>query len=297
MIGYRYLYGLEEGSMLHGDRAIPDENLIRQACNGLPCRYRPGSMAMQMHMLDIMYAPTDWLSLMLMPQFMDMDMNLEQLAGAPPDDSGSHVHNGPRHHATGGVGDTGLYALVKLLDTPRHHWQAGLGFSAPTGRVDSKVHGESQLTHYGMQLGSGTWDFRPSLTYTGQEDRWFWGAQVTGIQRMENRNASGYRLGHVLQSSTWGGYRLLDSVSATVRGVHTLQNALNGHYLGPHEQSGPMDFPDNYGGQYWDIGLGLNVSLAGHSLGVEWLQPVEDAVNGYQMERTGSLYATWNLPL
>ena len=29
--------------------------------------------------------------------------------------------------------------------------------------------------HYGMQLGSGTWDLLPSVTYSGDHRRWSWG--------------------------------------------------------------------------------------------------------------------------
>ena len=303
MLGYRYMYSLQDGSMLRGTDPVGRQTLIDQACPDQPCRYTPDTMAMQMHMLDIMYAPTRWLNLMLMPQFMDMDMDLATLDGAPPADEtgGGHVHSGPRHHATGGIGDTGLYALVGLFDHSGHHVQAGLGFSAPTGSVDQKIHKQSEFIHYGMQLGSGTWDFRPSLTYTGLQDRWFWGAQVNGIVRLQDRNASGFAWGNQVQSSVWGGYRLIDSLQASIRGVHTLQGQIRGQYNGPQDRSGPMDFPANYGGQYWDVGFGLNLALpegqlAGHRFGVEWLQPVQDQVNGYQLERTGSLYATWNLP-
>lgn len=303
MLGYRYMYGQQDGSMLRGTNPVDASTLIGKACPDRPCRYTPDSMAMQMHMLDIMYAPTDWLTLMLMPQFMDMDMELAPLdgAGSLDDVDSGHVHSGPRHHATGGIADTGLYALVGLFDRPGHQVQAGLGLSAPTGSVDLKIHRQREFIHYGMQTGSGTWDFRPSLSYAGLADRWFWGAQVNGIVRLERRNDAGFSFGDQLQSTAWGGYRLLDSLNATVRGVYTLQGSLRGAYNGPQDYSGPMDYPANYGGHYWDMGFGLDLTLptgalAGHRLGVEWLQPLEDAVNGYQLERTGSLYATWSLP-
>lgn len=61
-----------------------------------------------------------------------------------------------------------------------------------------------------------------------------------------------------------------------------------------------MDYPANYGGKYWDVGFGLSAvvpsgDLAGNRISVEWLQPVEDDVNGYQLERDGALSATWNV--
>lgn len=61
-----------------------------------------------------------------------------------------------------------------------------------------------------------------------------------------------------------------------------------------------MDFPDNYGGRFWDVGFGLSAvaplgGSEGNRLSVEWLQPVEDDVSGFQLERKGSLFASWSL--
>jgi hypothetical protein len=61
-----------------------------------------------------------------------------------------------------------------------------------------------------------------------------------------------------------------------------------------------MDFPQNYGGRFWDLGFGLAARvpsgyLAGNRLKVEWLQPVVQDVNGYQLERTGTLTAVWSV--
>jgi len=33
--------------------------------------------------------------------------------------------------------------------------------------------------------------------------------------------------------------------------------------------------------------------LAGNSVSVEWIQPMEDDVNGYQLERDGTLSVNW----
>ena len=69
-----------------------------------------------------------------------------------------------------------------------------------------RTHQEDRgYTHYGMQLGSGTWDFLPSLTYTGACRRVSFGAQASGTVRLEHENDSGYALGDVFQASAWGG--------------------------------------------------------------------------------------------
>ena len=311
MVGYRYMYARQEGEMRHGSSDAPnDQVIVNDACGNNPCYVTPKRMRMYMSMLDLMYAPTDWMTLMLMPQFVDMDMSLRPLDGAPPPPtdgfnggpiSAAVLHAG-HPHTTGGIGDTGLYGLFGLFDEPGHHVHLGLGLSIPTGDVGIKLrdtHGQDAgFVHYDMQLGSGTWDLKPSLTYTGASDRWSWGLQMSGTIRLEDENESGYALGNVVQSTAWGSYRWSDWLSASVRGVYTAQGAIRGEYDGTFHQIGPMDYTSNYGGQYWDIGIGLNASvpsgdLAGNTLAIEWLQPVRDDVNGYQLDRDGALVATW----
>lgn len=321
MVGYRYLWSRQAGDMLHGTDSVPDSAIIQNACTSGylgTCRVNPIEMNMSMHMIDLMYAPYDWLNLMLMPQFMEMHMNMRMLDGIGYDANEDHLHI----HETGGIGDLGMYALLRLLNAGTHHIHMGLGVMAPTGDVDiqlRRIHQEDEgLIHYGMQLGSGTWDFKPSLSYTGADGQWSWGAQMNGTVRMEDRNDSGYALGNMFQATAWGGYNLKPWLTASVRGVYTYQGQIAGQYsptrgvvdgrwvndVNPgsknHSSTGPMDFPDSYGGRYWDVGFGLSAvipsgNFQGHRLGVEWLQPVEDDVNGYQLERVGTLSATWSL--
>ncbi|NOT13298.1 MAG: DUF3570 domain-containing protein [Methylococcaceae bacterium] len=325
MVGYRYQYASQSGPMLNGTDLVMDQTIVSQGCTGarsVGCFAAPSNMAMHMHMLDIMYAPTDWLTLMLMPQFMDMSMSMRSLSGSPGglDHSlnghlGHHLQNS---HETGGIGDLGMFALVKLFDDNMQHVHVTLGLSAPTGDVDMKMRRNHQIDggfiHYGMQLGSGTWDLKPSLTYTGILGQWAWGAQVNGTVRMEGQNESGYRLGDLFQSTAWGGYHLLPWLNASIRGVYTVQTAVHGQFNGIEGQFfaedgftptssikfGPMDYPQNYGGRFWDIGFGLNVTipsgdLEGNQIGVEWLQPVHTDFNGYQLDRDGALAATWSV--
>lgn len=328
MVGYRYMWNSQSGPMLHGTGAVSDPAIVANGCGGDPCYLTADSMTMSMHMLDLMYAPTDWLTLMLMPQFVDMDMDMRGLNGAP--DLGAvnaqlanHLtHHEQNGHETGGIGDLGMFALFKLFDNGTHHVHVTTGFSAPTGDVDIKLRRNHQIDggfiDYGMQLGSGTWDFKPSMTYTGHVDGWSWGAQANGVVRMEGSNESGYRLGDLFQATAWGGYNLTNWLSASVRGIYTVQGSINGQYTGSSGQFfdteapdgaqpyssilkfGPIDYPQNYGGRYWDIGFGLSAvvpsgDLAGNRVSVEWLQPVEDDVNGYQLERDGMLSATWGV--
>ena len=300
MIGYRYMNMLSDGDMLHGTSTASDHEIVHNGCpsaHGHGCSMKPSEMVMRMHMLDIMYAPTDWLTLMVMPQWMTMEMTMSPLEGADHDD-GHGGHMGAHSHGTDGLGDTIFGALVKLSDGPGYHLHTGLMISVPTGSVDEK-NADGSFTHYHMQLGSGTWDFLPSLTYTSREGSWSWGAQMSGVIRMEDANESGFRFGNVFQTTAWGSYRLVDWLSASVRLLYTRAGIIEGHYNGPHNHTSPPDLQGNYGGRFWDVGFGVNTvvpsgAFKGHRFAVEWLEPVIDDVNGYQLEREGTLYLNWS---
>jgi hypothetical protein len=297
MAGYRYMYANQTGNIWHGSSAVSDAIVRGAACGAATCAERPTAMSMQMHMLDLMYAPTDWLNLMLMPQVADMEMALTPLAGA----TGESQHGGG--HQTHDLGDTYAAAMIKVFDQQGQHMHVGLGFSAPTGSVketlDGRDEADSVVQDYGMQLGSGTWDFKPSVTYAGHLEDWSWGAQLSGTKRLDNRNKSGYALSDQFQATAWGGYSISQWLSASIRGVYTEQGKIRGEFNRSHSETAPVDYTANYGGKFWDAGFGLNLAVpngafAGHNFSVEWLQPVADKFNGYQLEREGSLFATWN---
>ena len=319
MMGYRYMRNEQGGDMLLGSHPVRLDAVNANGCEGRECAVTPNFMAMSMHMLDLMYAPTDWLTLMLMPQWMDMEMTMNPNPNAQL--TSGHGGHAAHAHQTGGIGDTGLYALIKAFDHPNHHLTLSLGGTAPTGDVDIVLRKtefnpvDDQLIHYGMQLGSGTWDFKPALTYTGEANNFLWGAQANATVRLEGKNESGYRLGDIFQGSVWGGYHWTNWLATTVRGVYTWQDRTHG-LLSPSQQIvydpnlakyvpfvpqhiGPFDFPGNYGGQFVDLGLGVNVTVPsgafqGNTLKFEWLQPIHTDFNGYQLDRDYALNFTWS---
>ncbi len=303
MLAYRHAFSRQVGSLLAGSQGVSDAEVVSQGCRALTqCRYVPTYMNMKMHMIELMYAPTPALTLMLMPQFMDMDMNLRELVGRPAAVPGVHEHTGSGGHTSGGIGDTVIAGLFQLRETSSHSLHAGLGVSAPTGKVDQELRRmfriDGGLMHFDMQTGSGTWDMLPSLTYTGHGERWQWGAQLSGVLRLESRNESGYRLGNSAQVSSWTTYGWLSGMSATLRGVYTQRSAIQGDFDDFNAQIGPMDFPRNQGGRFVDLGVGLSYTipagrLAGNSLALEWLEPVHEDVNGFQLARRGAVNASW----
>lgn len=318
MVGYRYTYHRQSGDTLNGTRTASDARIVAQACPAPGCSVTPAEHTMHMHMVDFTYAPSDWLNLMVMPQFVDMEMDLRPLEGGVVDEFGGHHHGGDGNtggsHETGGISDTLVVALVKLFEVPEQHLHLGLGLSAPTGDVGQTIDVARgprpenpsdtlffpEFIHYQMQLGSGTWDLLPSLTYTGGWRRWSWGGQLSGIKRLEERNESGYALGDQFQATAWTNWQLTPWLAVSVRGLYTEQGDISGEFDGPHPESSPPDLPRNYGGEYWDVGFGLTARVPytgwqGSRVGIEWLQPVEDDVNGFQLERDGTFLVTWSI--
>ena len=294
MLAYRFMATRQGGQMRTGMADAADSAMAAGGCGSVACTFVPTRMVMHMHMLDVMAAPVEGVNLMAMVQAMDMDMGMRPLAGTIVSGGGVHSHGGHDRHGSGGLGDTTLSALVRVLSVPGHDMHAGVGISVPTGSIDQTMS-TGDLLDYGMQRGSGTWDLLPSLTYNGMAGRWFWGAQVSAVRRPHRANDLGYTLGDSRQATAWLGASVGDRASFTVRGVQTMQDGIRGRFNRPAMLMSPTDFPANYGGRYSDVGVGFSVVLReAHGrtdrFGVEWLEPVRDRVDGFQLQRQGTLW-------
>ncbi|MEQ8659399.1 MAG: DUF3570 domain-containing protein, partial [Gammaproteobacteria bacterium] len=297
MLGYRYMLDERSGSLRRGGRRAGAEEIIAHACGRRPCGSTPTAMTMHMHMFHLMYAVADGFTMVVMPQLVDMTMDMAEFPQAPVFDD----HAGG--HTSTGLGDTQFGALARLFTAGMHSVDAALLVSAPTGAVDVTLDGtddrDSLLQDYGMQLGSGTWDLRPSLTYRGHAGRYGWGAQLTAVTPLEGRNDSGWAHGDRVEASAWLGVTVLPGVDASVRGIWRDDAGIRGVYTRAATTSAPVDEPLNYGGRYWDLGFGVAAAprgglFAGHAVALEWLQPVASAFDGYQLERDGRLMASWS---
>ncbi|WP_051687281.1 hypothetical protein [Microbulbifer sp. HZ11] len=296
MLGYRYMRetfsGLYSGSQKTSTAAAGHAGYAMV----------PTGMTMEMHMLDIMYAVSDSLTLMFMPQTMSMDMTMA-MTGTGHDHTGGmdamNAMGGMNHDMTmhashsHGTGDTVFAGLFRLADTGNYKLHGTLGVSAPTGDVNLK-NADGTYVHYGMQLGSGTWDLMPSLTYTGGHERLSWGAQTSARLPLQDENDSGFSFGERYGATAWSAYRLADWVSVSARLGYTKQHDINGHYNGPHNHASPSDLQGNYGGEFVDAALGANLvpqsgPFAGVRLGVEWTSSVSAHYNGYQLGRDDGL--------
>ena len=294
MVGYRYFFS-DYGGLQKNGKSINTQEVFHDGFSMAPV-----SMEMHMHMLEVMWSPTDWLTLMVMPMFMEMDMTMQ--AGGGHSEHGEHGHgghdmpHGTHSHGTSGFGDTNLSAIFRLWQANHHQLLGTFGINIPTGSVDEKVDGK--YTHYMMQLGSGTWDLTPSVTYKGHAGSVFWGAQYLAALRLQEENDSGYRLGNMHQATAWAGIDICQWANITGRVAYRHDGQIRGHYDGPHNHSSPPDLQVNYGGDSLDLGVGVNFvipkgMLKGNRLGIEALWPVWQDLNGIQLERDFTLVAGW----
>ena len=156
-----------------------------------------------------------------------------------------------------------------------------------------KKNSQGKLTHYDMQLGSGTWDFLPSITHTGYSGRLSWGGQLQYRTALEGRNESGYSLGDVFQVSAWAAWRLRAWMSLSSRINYSDSSRIDGAYPNFMATS-PSDHTDNYGGEFTTFGIGANFavqngSFAGIRIGIEWEELIDEHYNGIQLGRSDRL--------
>ena len=168
----------------------------------------PLSMDMDMHMLGAMYAPTDKLTLMLMAPYTSISMDLlVNMSGANFTTESS------------GIGDVKLGATYGLFAQPRSDFLFNFIVNVPTGSIDERDNttGPNEVhLPYPMQLGSGTWDFTPGLTYVQTYESWSWGAQGLYTFRT-GTNDNGYTLGDKLMATVWAAKQLVKSTSLSFR--------------------------------------------------------------------------------
>ena len=290
MVGLRLERSRWSGANRSGTEALSDAAIAAAGYTA-----RTASMEMDMAMLDLMFAPNDHLTLMVMPMYMRHRMTMVGIDPAGGAGGGHGGHSGAGHalgigetHAHGieGFGDTLVSASYRLARSPGFGAHATLGVWLPTGSAD-RTNADGTFVHYGMQPGSGTWDVEPSLTVHGREGPVGWGAQAAYRWRTESANGSGFAFGDVARASGWASYLLAADLGATARVEWRHEGQIEGHYAGAHHHTAPPDRQENYGGDTVSAGLGLNwlLPVGGAKrpqLGAEFSVPLHQDLNGIQ---------------
>ncbi len=262
-------------------------------------RIVPTRMTTNMHMLSAMVGVTDRLTLMAMANYMDRDMDHITFAMGNPDLEIARFNTSVQ-----GWGDTKIAALYDLMPNKPAALVGKLGFSLPTGSIKQRDDiinpmGASANIRlpYAMQLGSGTYDIEPAITYSQGHGLYSWGAQYAGQIRL-GENSQNYTLGDKHKLSAWGGYQATPWARTTLRVTGEHEAKIDGR---DSQIAGPVQTadPDNYGGDRLEIGLGLNITPQGQAwqnqtIAIEASLPVYQNLNGPQLERDYGFIAKYS---
>jgi hypothetical protein len=297
MLSYRFM-SMNMQDNIQGDKSISPEEIATSIPNIYAnppmspptLRVVPIEMQTNMHMLGAMWAPSDSVTLMLMLNYFDSDMDHITFAGA----MGSE-RLGTFTTSSSGMGDTKVGALVRLSDSDTQKVHFNIGLSLPTGSLKETDHVLTPMNMtpelrlpYAMQLGSGTYDIESGVTYNGYHQNISWGAQIKHLIRMGGDNAEGYKLGDKTTLSTWAAYKVSYSLSTSLRLSYTDSNEIDGvdsNITAPVQTANP----ENYGGDRLDLGFGINFAaqsgeLAGHRIAIEYAKTLDQDANGVKME-------------
>lgn len=272
MFGYKFMF-MDMGGHLSGTRDVSESEILKDF------RSASTGMTVEEHMFEAMYAPTGKLSLMVMLPIKRFDMDHIGRDGIP---FAEHSE---------GIGDFRFLALYTVLGSvgKGNRLLLNAGMSFPTGSIDVKntIFGQRVKLEYPMQLGSGTYDLMPGLTYLGESKKWAWGAQALTTLRL-GRNDNGYRLGNEYGLMGWVGYSVTDWFAPSLR----VNGRIWGNVHGADPEIDPMDHPEGdphrQGGRRVDVLLGTNIFVPsgifkGTRVMIEAGLPIYESLDGPQL--------------
>ena len=304
MVSARHMTMRMKGNMKGTDELSDAQVLAEPNQHGAPMTLRvvPQKMDMEMTMLGAMYAPNDAVTLLAMVMQIDNQMVLQSYQGM----MGETPCASPFLSKSTGRGDTIIGALFRGGETANGQWHSGLAVSLPTGAIDKTgrpmvpmgctLATMDKRLPYPMQLGSGSYELKPSLTYNGDWRGWRIGGQANATLRL-NDNDENYRLGDKFELHGWAMKNLTPYASASLRLDASHQGQLDGqdmHITLPV----PTAQSRSSGGTYANLSLGMNLIgqsgvLRDHRLALELVLPVHQDVNGVQVQRQERLTLGW----
>ncbi|MFN5443097.1 MAG: hypothetical protein ACK48V_02600 [Crocinitomicaceae bacterium] len=297
MLSYRFSQ-MNMGNPIQGKSNVSSSDIYNEYL-----MYTP-SMQMNMHMLMGMVGITDHLTVMGMFHYMQNHMPMEMMTGH------NHFHNHSHGNTessmdmhTSGLGDTKLYAMYGLIKSDRHQLVISNGISLPTGNykvtgITSDMLYEGKRYPYMMQLGSGSWEYFPNITYVYQKSNWATSVQTSGVIRL-NDNKLGYRLGNEWYTNAWFGYNWLDQVGSTLRIESSISEQIQGKDTQLYAYNELGANPANYGGTRLFAFIGSSYELdfsllSGCRIAFEYGIPLYQQLHGLQNKSANTWHASLN---
>ena len=277
---------MEMGGMRDGTRDLSSSEVLAS----FPVT--PLSMSTDMLMVGAMYGYSDSLTLMIMAPYIErsMDLRTSMMGGVDFNTRSS------------GWGDTHVSAIYVLWEDYAASVHFDLGLSIPTGSIDERddtpMASNAKLP-YPMQLGSGTWDALPGITYVDTEADWQWGGQLRGTLRF-GENDNDYTLGDRYELTGWMQRGLTENLAGSLRVLALSWGSVEGADPDLNPAMVPTADPDLQGGERVDLALGIQLysnqgTLAGNRLELEVGAPLYESLDGPQMSTDYWLTLGWSL--
>lgn len=282
MFSYRFMRMAMEGS-LDGSDEVANEDIVSPTGYGF--MVTPTEMPMTMHMIGMMYAPSDRVTLMVMANILDMSMD--------------HLMRNGNTFTTesGGFGDLGLGALVGIVDEGSSRLHLNANLTVPTGSITEMdatpmSGGNDVQLPYAMQTGTGTVALAPGLTWLGMAERVSWGAQGRLVFQL-GENDRGYTAGDRAEGTVWFGVRASERLSLSARARYQVWDDFSGMDSALNPMMVPTARTDLRGGKRLDLPVGVNYwinsgALSGLRILAEYEIPVWQDLSGPQLESTGT---------
>ena len=190
-----------------------------------------------------------------------------------------------------GMGDVSVDALFRALAWNRQQLLVLARVTLPTGAIDATdatpAGGAATALPYPMQVGAGSADVRPGITYLGQNNSASWGAQFQMTLRLGD-NDRGYHWGNGGIFTAWLAGRWADWISSSLRVEFRRFAQIQGEDASLDPAVTPEADRLYHGGTQVDGMIGTNVRipggfLGGARIGVEATLPMYLSLHGPQL--------------
>lgn len=201
-----------------------------------------------------------------------------------------------------GPEDVQVTALYEVFNRGPYRAHVHAGVSVPIGSIEAddatpfSNPSEVQLP-YQQQLGSGTVDVLPGFTVSVQNEAASLGLQGRGTIRMAENNRD-WALGDVYEGTMWAAYNLSDYVSVSMAGRYTTWGQVEGADPDLDPFQDPAANTLALSGSRVSLPVGFNLRIpdgrfAGHRLGLEFILPIHQDLDGPQLRQDWSLVVGW----
>ncbi len=290
-LGMRYLF-----SDMSGQAFGTDSLTINQVLNNFDVA--PSELVTQAFAVDLLWGVTEHITLTATGVFSQKTMgHLAKLDGQA---------NAFLFYQTqaAGIQDIKVNALYDVLRRGDTRFHVHGGISLPMGAIDTDdvtPFSGPQATQlpYPQQLGSGTFDLMPGFTLNIQNENSSLGIQGRATIRL-GENDRGWTLGDLYEANMWAGFKTSHWASFSLGARYSSWGNVEGFDADLNPNESPAHNTLTQAGRRVDLPVGVNFVMPGgrfegHRLGLEFLLPIHQDLDGPQLKHKWSIAAGWGM--